>query len=172
MKIRLEPPCSHRVTKTQNPNPDPCPCSSPQIVILGYLFDNDTSFVVLLSATLGTGIEIWKVSKAFKMSFNKTKFPYIKLEDRWVSTRGDSRILTWLPISRQRPRIWLQSGLSTLLDNFGSHGLGDPDPEVGSRDLSGIQFSGCPGPIWGTILKNNVCSCFNSLTNHLSTLLL
>lgn len=59
------------------------PHPTPQLVILGYLFDNDTSFVVLLSATLGTGIEIWKVSKAFKMSIDRTKFPYIKLEDRW-----------------------------------------------------------------------------------------
>lgn len=33
-----------------------------QVVILLYLFDNDTSFVVLLSSVLGTGIELWKAS--------------------------------------------------------------------------------------------------------------
>lgn len=35
-----------------------------QVVILLYLFDNDTSFVVLLSSVLGTGIELWKVREA------------------------------------------------------------------------------------------------------------
>ncbi len=31
------------------------------MVICLYLFDNDTSFVVLMSSVLGTGIELWKV---------------------------------------------------------------------------------------------------------------
>ncbi|EFJ43770.1 hypothetical protein VOLCADRAFT_106719 [Volvox carteri f. nagariensis] len=53
-----------------------------QVVILLYLFDNDTSFVVLLSSVLGTGIELWKVTKAFDVSFNRQRFPYIILKDR------------------------------------------------------------------------------------------
>ncbi|KAG2454215.1 hypothetical protein HYH02_001249 [Chlamydomonas schloesseri] len=53
-----------------------------QVVILLYLFDNDTSFVVLLSSVLGTGIELWKVTKAFDVSFNRERFPYISLKDR------------------------------------------------------------------------------------------
>ncbi|KAG2483364.1 hypothetical protein HYH03_017763 [Edaphochlamys debaryana] len=52
-----------------------------QVVILLYLFDNDTSFVVLLSSVLGTGIELWKVTKAFEVS-TKPTFPYISLRDR------------------------------------------------------------------------------------------
>ncbi|GFR48649.1 hypothetical protein Agub_g10603 [Astrephomene gubernaculifera] len=53
-----------------------------QVVILLYLFDNDTSFVVLLSSVLGTGIELWKVTKAFDVSINRERFPYITFKDR------------------------------------------------------------------------------------------
>ncbi|KAF5833872.1 transmembrane protein [Dunaliella salina] len=53
-----------------------------QLVILLYLFDNETSFVVLLSAVLGTAIEFWKVTKAMDVSFDPSRFPYIKLSDR------------------------------------------------------------------------------------------
>lgn len=40
-----------------------------QVVILFYLFDNDTSFVVLFSSVLGTGIEIWKVRTCICMMY-------------------------------------------------------------------------------------------------------
>ncbi|GIL76805.1 hypothetical protein Vretimale_8728 [Volvox reticuliferus] len=53
-----------------------------QVVILLYLFDNETSFVVLLSSALGTAIELWKVTKAFEVSFNRERFPYIIVKDR------------------------------------------------------------------------------------------
>ncbi|GLC36151.1 hypothetical protein PLESTB_001375000 [Pleodorina starrii] len=53
-----------------------------QVVILLYLFDNDTSYVVLLSSVLGTGIELWKVTKAFDVSFNRERFPFVTLRDR------------------------------------------------------------------------------------------
>lgn len=39
-----------------------------QIVILLYLFDNDTSYMVLLSNAIGVAIEIWKISKAMTIS--------------------------------------------------------------------------------------------------------
>lgn len=52
-----------------------------QLVILLYLFDNQTSMVILFSSVLGTGIEFWKVTKAMKVSMMQT-FPYIKFEDR------------------------------------------------------------------------------------------
>lgn len=52
-----------------------------QFVILLYLFDNDTSFVVLMSSVLGTGIEIWKVTKAFDVKVTD-KFPFVSLTDR------------------------------------------------------------------------------------------
>ncbi|GIL55662.1 hypothetical protein Vafri_11205 [Volvox africanus] len=53
-----------------------------QVIILLYLFDNETSFVVLLSSALGTAIELWKVTKAFEISFNRERFPYIVVKDR------------------------------------------------------------------------------------------
>ena len=37
-----------------------------QTVILLYLFDNDTSWVVLMSSSVGLAIEYWKVSKALR----------------------------------------------------------------------------------------------------------
>lgn len=39
-----------------------------QIVILLYLVDNDTSFMVVVSNAVGVAIEIWKISKAVKIS--------------------------------------------------------------------------------------------------------
>lgn len=62
-----------------------------------YLFDNETSYVVLLSSLLGTGIEVWKVTKAFEVSFNRERFPYISLKDRcgieaYVRTSTHSKI--------------------------------------------------------------------------------
>jgi hypothetical protein len=39
-----------------------------QLVILLYLMDNDTSYMVLMSNAVGVAIEIWKISKAVKVS--------------------------------------------------------------------------------------------------------
>ncbi len=55
------------------------------MVICLYLFDNETSFVVLMSSVLGTGIELWKVTKAFDVKVDWTRFPYVSLQDRWVT---------------------------------------------------------------------------------------
>lgn len=55
------------------------------MVICLYLFDNDTSFVVLMSSVLGTGIELWKVTKAFDVKVDWTRFPYVSLQDRWAT---------------------------------------------------------------------------------------
>mmetsp|Transcript_13857 Transcript_13857/g.24278 ORF Transcript_13857/g.24278 Transcript_13857/m.24278 type:complete len:620 (+) Transcript_13857:140-1999(+) len=52
-----------------------------QLVILLYLLDNETSYVVLFSSFLGCGIEFWKVTKAMKVTM-VPNFPFIKLEDR------------------------------------------------------------------------------------------
>ena len=38
-----------------------------QTIILLYLFDNDTSWMILFSSTLGLGIEYWKLAKAFNV---------------------------------------------------------------------------------------------------------
>lgn len=42
--------------------------TSLQIVILLYLYDNDTSRLVLLSNFVSTAIELWKLTKAMKIS--------------------------------------------------------------------------------------------------------
>ena len=39
-----------------------------QIVILFYLLDNDTSFMILMSNGMGVAIEAWKISRAVKVS--------------------------------------------------------------------------------------------------------
>ncbi|MEW5318935.1 MAG: hypothetical protein WDW38_010117 [Sanguina aurantia] len=112
-----------------------------QLVILGYLFDNDTSFVVLLSATLGTGIEIWKVSKAFKMSIDRTKFPYIKLEDRLSVFRDD---LVFLVYIYQR---WIYRVDLTRTNEFGFSGE-EPKPEEGAVPAieASVERSAAPAP--------------------------
>jgi hypothetical protein len=44
-----------------------------QLVILLYLMDNDTSYMVLMSNAVGVAIEIWKISKAVRVSlFDET----------------------------------------------------------------------------------------------------
>lgn len=52
-----------------------------QLVILLYLFDNETSYVVLISSAVGTAIEFWKVTKAMDVSI-LPNFPFIKLGDK------------------------------------------------------------------------------------------
>ncbi|XP_028968040.1 cleft lip and palate transmembrane protein 1-like protein [Galendromus occidentalis] len=48
-----------------------------QIVILLYLYDNDTSRLVLFSTAVSTLIEIWKLSKALKVSVKwRQKLPF------------------------------------------------------------------------------------------------
>jgi len=44
-----------------------------QVVILLYLADNETNFMVLMSNGVGLLIEIWKISKAVKISFEGGK---------------------------------------------------------------------------------------------------
>lgn len=54
-----------------------------QIVIFLYLLDNDTSWVVLLSAGVGLLIEFWKVTKASDVSVHYWgKIPYFKFADK------------------------------------------------------------------------------------------
>lgn len=53
-----------------------------QLVILLYLFDNETSMVVLFSSVVGTAIEFWKVTKAMQVTWDPTRFPFLKFQDR------------------------------------------------------------------------------------------
>ena len=47
-----------------------------QVVIFLYLFDNDTSFMILMSNGVGLLIEIWKVTKAVKVGFSGFKITW------------------------------------------------------------------------------------------------
>jgi len=53
-----------------------------QLVILLYLLDNDTSFVVLLSSGMGLLIEVWKVTKAMDVTFRSEGKWAFKVQDR------------------------------------------------------------------------------------------
>ncbi|XP_071957761.1 lipid scramblase CLPTM1L-like [Antedon mediterranea] len=45
-------------------------CGFSQIVIFFYLMDEDTSLLVVIPAGIGAIIEVWKIKKAFKISFS------------------------------------------------------------------------------------------------------
>ncbi|KAJ9510859.1 hypothetical protein QJQ45_027731 [Haematococcus lacustris] len=62
-----------------------------QLIILLYLFDNETSYVVLFSSVVGTGIEFWKVTKAMNVTFDPAKFPYVKFSDRASYTKTKTK---------------------------------------------------------------------------------
>eukprot|EP00587_Corethron_hystrix_P008430 CAMPEP_0113314266 /NCGR_PEP_ID=MMETSP0010_2-20120614/10392_1 /TAXON_ID=216773 ORGANISM="Corethron hystrix, Strain 308" /NCGR_SAMPLE_ID=MMETSP0010_2 /ASSEMBLY_ACC=CAM_ASM_000155 /LENGTH=313 /DNA_ID=CAMNT_0000170511 /DNA_START=98 /DNA_END=1039 /DNA_ORIENTATION=- /assembly_acc=CAM_ASM_000155 len=56
------------------------------IIIFLYLADNDTSTMVLLSNAVGCCIEIWKLSRAVKISFVDGKLSWIEAESYAKST--------------------------------------------------------------------------------------
>ena len=43
--------------------------TTPQTIIFAYLFDNDTSNMILISSFVGLMIEYWKLKKAFNIDF-------------------------------------------------------------------------------------------------------
>jgi hypothetical protein len=47
-----------------------------QTVILLYLFDSDTSKVVLFSSTIGLLIEVWKIKKVFIVTVSSSHGSY------------------------------------------------------------------------------------------------
>ena len=52
-----------------------------QLVILLYLMDNETSFMVIMSNAMGVAIEMWKISRAVKISLFDEKTG--KFQFRW-----------------------------------------------------------------------------------------
>lgn len=52
-----------------------------QIVIFLYLFDNETSYLILMSSGFALFLDVWKLMKASKVTKIET-FPYYKLEDK------------------------------------------------------------------------------------------
>ncbi len=62
-----------------------------QVVILLYLMDNETSFMILVSNGVGVAIEMWKISKAVKLSlFDESG----KLALEWKETETYSKSKT------------------------------------------------------------------------------
>lgn len=54
-----------------------------QAIIFLYLLDNNTSFVVLGSAGVGTLIEFWKITKAVDVSIDRSgRFPKLSFKDK------------------------------------------------------------------------------------------
>jgi len=53
-----------------------------QVVIFLYLLDNDTSWVILISAGIGLLIEGWKIQKAVIIKVDLTRWPFFSMTDR------------------------------------------------------------------------------------------
>jgi hypothetical protein len=59
------------------------------IIIFLYLFDNQTSWMIIISSGFGIILELWKIQKASKV-VRIEKFPYFTLEDK-DSYVGDTK---------------------------------------------------------------------------------
>lgn len=60
------------------------------VIILLYLFDNDTNWMILASAAVGTVIEMWKITKAATVTFTRWgRLPWIKITEKqsYASTK-------------------------------------------------------------------------------------
>lgn len=54
-----------------------------QLIVLLYLFDNETSWLILMSCCVGFAIEVWKVSKAMTVTIDRTgPIPKLKFQDK------------------------------------------------------------------------------------------
>jgi hypothetical protein len=70
-----------------------------QLIIFLYLLDHETSWVVIASVGVGVLIELWKIKKIFKVSFNENG--RIKLEIKNTGTKTaehDETATLWLSI--------------------------------------------------------------------------
>jgi hypothetical protein len=62
-----------------------------QFIILLYLFDNETSFMILCSNGIGVVIECWKISKAVQISFFDTATGSLKIQWKESETYSSSK---------------------------------------------------------------------------------
>jgi hypothetical protein len=60
------------------------------IIIFLYLFDNDTSFMILASNGFGILLDFWKIQKASKV-IKTDKFPYFTLEDKDTYVKSETK---------------------------------------------------------------------------------
>jgi hypothetical protein len=61
-----------------------------QLIILLYLLDNNTSFVVLMGSFVGVLIEAWKITRACKVSASR-RFPFVHFEDRFPQSMSETK---------------------------------------------------------------------------------
>ena len=60
-----------------------------QLVIFLYLLDNETSYMILISAGVGLLIEAWKINRAADVSVGwRGRLPWISIKDKASYTRG------------------------------------------------------------------------------------
>jgi hypothetical protein len=54
-----------------------------QLIVFLYLLDNDTSWMIILSAGMGCCIEFWKIGKAMHIEVDRSRgFPLLRFRDR------------------------------------------------------------------------------------------
>ena len=56
------------------------------LIVLLYILDNETSFVIIISCFVGLLIELWKITKVYKISIDRERyilgiFPRISFAD-------------------------------------------------------------------------------------------
>ena len=70
------------------------------VIIFLYLLDNETSWMILISAGVGSAIDIWKIGKAAKLSLQwktllaspRIAVPWIKISDRESYTKSKTKV--------------------------------------------------------------------------------
>ena len=55
-----------------------------------YLFDNETSWMILISQVFGIFLEIWKIKQASKFTWTQS-FPYFKIEDSATYAESETK---------------------------------------------------------------------------------
>jgi hypothetical protein len=118
-----------------------------QLVIFLYLFENETSWLVLISILIGLVIECWKVTRATDVSVDRT-FPYVHIADKssYTSTTREydqqaMRVLSYAAIPLlvgcsvyslmyQTHRGWYSWALSSLVGAIYTFGFITMTPQL------------------------------------------
>jgi hypothetical protein len=93
------------------------------IIVFLYLWDNDTNWMILLSAGAGTLIEMWKITKAATVTFSwRGRLPWITVTDKqsYSSTKQfDDEAMKYL-IWAIYPIVVLYAGYSLMYEDHKS----------------------------------------------------
>lgn len=87
-----------------------------QLLVLLYLIDNDTSWMVILSNCLGLATECWKLTKAVRF-VRRTEFPFVKVEVEESYAKSDTYEYDKIATSH------LMFALIPLIIGFAMHSL-------------------------------------------------